>query len=46
MPEVELDCGEDNEKVMSGEEEMVDKTMNKTTTEDKRFHEDGMQAAL
>ncbi len=44
MPELEIDCGKDADKDMSGEEDVVNKTQT-TTENDKRFNEDGMEAA-
>jgi hypothetical protein len=45
MPELEVDCGKDAEKDMSGEEEVVDVTQT-STEDDERFNEDGMEGAL
>ena len=45
MPELEVDCGKDVDKDMSGEEDVVDETQT-TTENDERFNNDGMEAAL
>jgi hypothetical protein len=45
LPKLEVDCGKDTEKDMSGEEEVVHVTQT-TTEDDERFNEDGMEAAL